>query len=89
MTKCLTYQGYARKNFNGNCERETVSFHEIACVVGQGRLKQGKQVTRHLCKEKACINPEHLKFGTQAENIQDRINRNREEAEEAAKLTSI
>jgi hypothetical protein len=85
MTKCLDKDGYARKNFGGGCERKSVSLHEIACVVGQGRLKQNKKVlVRHLCKEKACVNPEHLKFGTQAENMQDRRNREREEAEEEA-----
>ena len=87
MTDCLDKDGYARKNFGGNCERETVFYHEIACVVGQGRLKQDEEVlTRHLCKEKACVNPEHFLFGTAAENMQDRWNRQREEAEEAAKL---
>jgi DNA-binding transcriptional regulator YiaG len=31
------------------------------------------QVVRHLCDNKMCINPEHLKKGTQKENISDAI----------------
>jgi hypothetical protein len=30
-------------------------------------------VVRHLCHNKSCINPDHLKFGTQRENIDDNI----------------
>ena len=30
-----------------------------------------KQVVRHLCNNRACINPAHLKVGLQVENLMD------------------
>lgn len=37
-----------------------------------GEIPDGN-VVRHLCHNKKCINPEHLKAGTQYENIHDTI----------------
>jgi hypothetical protein len=35
-----------------------------------------RNVVRHLCNNNHCINPEHLKIGTQAQNLRDqRLNR--------------
>lgn len=34
-------------------------------------------VVRHKCDNRNCINPEHLELGTQQENVQDMIDRNR------------
>lgn len=34
-------------------------------------------VVRHKCDNKLCINPEHLELGTLADNIQDKVKRNR------------
>ena len=36
-----------------------------------------KDVVRHLCDNPACCNPLHLLPGTQADNVQDAVNRNR------------
>ena len=36
----------------------------------KGKIPKG-QVVRHLCHNKACINPEHLDIGTQKENVHD------------------
>ena len=35
-------------------------------------------VVRHSCDHKWCVNPRHLSIGTQAQNIQDKIDRNRQ-----------
>ena len=31
-------------------------------------------ISRHLCNNPSCVNPEHIVAGTQKENIQDQIN---------------
>lgn len=85
MTKKLTIKGYARITLSGY-ELECVLAHEIACSVRQKRLRVGEEVTRHLCREKACVNPEHFLFGTQAENARDSWNIKREDAEVAKSL---
>ena len=41
-----------------------------------GELPTKRSVVRHLCNNRLCIHPEHLKVGTQAQNLRDqRLNR--------------
>lgn len=42
-----------------------------------GEIPKGL-VVRHTCDKPACINPEHLILGTQQDNINDMLNRNRQ-----------
>lgn len=43
--------------------------HRVAFIISKGEIPQGK-VLMHLCNNKLCINPDHLKLGTDAENLQ-------------------
>jgi hypothetical protein len=44
-----------------------------------GELPTKKSVVRHLCNNRLCIHPEHLKVGTQAQNLRDqRLNRSKD-----------
>ncbi|EBA02225.1 hypothetical protein RB2150_08463 [Rhodobacterales bacterium HTCC2150] len=36
-----------------------------------GQLPSKRSVVRHLCNNRLCIHPEHLKVGTQAQNLRD------------------
>lgn len=36
-----------------------------------GELPSKRSVVRHLCNNRLCIHPEHLKVGTQAQNLRD------------------
>jgi hypothetical protein len=42
-----------------------------------GAIPEG-MVIRHKCDNVACINPDHLEVGTQADNIRDKIERGRQ-----------
>ena len=51
---------------------------------------QPGQVVMHICDNKACINPNHLRIGTHADNSQDMVHKNRQAKGEQcgnAKLT--
>ena len=44
--------------------------HRVAYELYVGPIPKGL-VVRHLCNVKACVNPDHLAVGTQAENVND------------------
>jgi hypothetical protein len=41
----------------------------------QGELRQGGLFILHKCDNKSCVNPKHLYWGTQADNMRDRAER--------------
>lgn len=51
--------------------------HRVAWEVANGRPAPAGLVIRHACDNPACINPDHLILGTQAENVADMISRHR------------
>jgi hypothetical protein len=62
--------------------------HVIACERLEPR-PSGKHVTRHSCNQKLCVNPAHLCWGTQAENMADvaRAGNRKGENQAMSKLT--
>jgi len=42
--------------------------HRLAYERARGPIPEGKQVD-HLCRQRDCVNPEHLELVTQVENI--------------------
>lgn len=83
MDNCITHEGTLDRKGYGRVwspEAQNIRFaHRIAYVEAHGlRLAdiQG-QVVRHACDNPACVNPDHLLLGTQAENIRDMDTRGR------------
>ncbi len=63
--------GYFVCNLNGY---RTVHRYMYAQKYGNITLDD---IIRHICDNPRCINPEHLLKGTHADNVQDRVDRNR------------
>lgn len=65
ISKC----GYGRINIYG----KTISTHILACEIKEGKHKPKNLVTRHLCGNKLCCEPEHMQFGSSKENAIDTV----------------
>lgn len=52
------------------------SGNQFSYLMYYGELPEG-MVVRHKCDNPRCINPSHLELGTQLDNVQDMLDRNR------------
>jgi hypothetical protein len=50
--------------------------HRVAYRLQKGEIPDG-MVVRHTCDQPSCLNPDHLIIGTHAQNVADRVARNR------------
>ena len=81
MAKCIHYTGrltsagYGRVRYKGRMQL----VHRLAYCESNGvtLLDIKGKVIRHTCDNPKCINPEHLLIGTQADNVQDMMQRQR------------
>lgn len=71
---CIEHKGATDKDGYGKTQdpltRQTVRAHRMAWQNMYGPIKKGI-VIMHLCDNPPCINIEHLRAGTQKENIAD------------------
>lgn len=78
--------GYGRITSKG----KEILAHRLSYKLYKGQIEEGK-VVMHTCDVRCCVNPDHLKVGTQKENLHDMYDKGRRiqtgEHNHRAKLT--
>ena len=54
--------------------------HRASYIIFSGDIPEGNHIL-HSCDNPACVNPEHLRPGTDADNVADKMSRNRHAAQ--------
>jgi hypothetical protein len=65
-----THKGYGQFKLN----YKTVQAHRLAYMITNGEIKNN---ILHICDNPSCVNPDHLRDGTQKENVADAIGKKR------------
>lgn len=66
ISHCLSRDGYPRIKFKG----KTIEIYRLVYECCYGKIRKGKEVM-HICDNRKCINPKHLKLGSHKENMAD------------------
>lgn len=75
---CWIWQGQTDANGYGQIKAfgKIVSAHRLSYELHKGPIADGMHIL-HSCDVKRCVNPDHLRAGTHAENMAEAASRNR------------
>jgi hypothetical protein len=79
MTPCIEAAGSTRYRYRLYAGKVRLA-HRVAYVLANGLTFDDIEglVVRHKCDNPACVNPLHLELGTQQDNIDDKVVRDRQ-----------
>lgn len=92
---CREWTGFRNALGYGQLKVRTgsaINAHRFAYEVHHGVALDPSQVVRHTCDNPSCVNPNHLRLGTHADNVADRVQRKRSaigERSGRAKLSAL
>lgn len=77
-TGCHVWQKGPRSHPYGRMKHKGVSHytHRVAWTLAYGPIPPG-MVVQHSCDNPACVNPHHLRVGTQHDNVHDSMSKGR------------
>ena len=89
-TGATDQKGYGRVLKGGRKAPRHVRVHRLQVEATIGRALSQDECVCHRCDEKSCVNPAHLFVGSSADNVRDRVSKQRSARGESinnAKLT--
>ena len=69
---CKNPKGYGQFQY----EKSIQQAHRVSYMINIGKIPDGLFVL-HNCDNPSCVNPNHLFLGTNQDNVQDKVNKNR------------